>query len=70
MGDILFTAIHLCRYLNIPPSNALNIASNKFKRRLYYVEEIARKNRINMASSSFEELQRLWKNAKQQEKQV
>ena len=64
IGDLLFTIINFCCHLHVDPQIALNKASDKFMQRFQHVEEIARKNKINMALSPLTELQALWNSAK------
>ena len=64
IGDLLFTIINFCCHLNVDPQIALNKASDKFKQRFQHLEEIARKNNINMALSPLTELQALWNSTK------
>ncbi|MDR2098387.1 MAG: nucleoside triphosphate pyrophosphohydrolase, partial [Spirochaetaceae bacterium] len=39
LGDLLFSAVNLCRFLKVDPSAALNGANAKFTRRFKYVEK-------------------------------
>ena len=41
LGDLLFAAVNVCRFLDIEPENALNYTIEKFINRFEYIEETA-----------------------------
>jgi len=63
-GDILFSAINICRKLKVDPSIALDRTNRKFTSRFNYVEKEMAEKKLEMNSDSFEEMDRLWEEAK------
>ena len=67
LGDLLFAAVNLARFVSVDCENALTGATDKFIRRFAKVEELAgEKNRV-MESMTLEELDKLWDEAKSKE---
>ena len=66
LGDVLFSIINLARFLNINPEDALQKTNQKFITRFQYIEENTQKP---LNESSLEEMEVLWQEAKQNEKQ-
>lgn len=64
LGDLLFTAVNVSRFLKADPEVALGAATDKFISRFAGVEELARQAGQDMAALSPEELDRLWEQAK------
>ncbi len=64
LGDLLFSAVNVSRFLHTDAEQALTLASDKFIRRFSAVEELAAEQGIEMSSASLEELDRLWALAK------
>ncbi len=60
-GDILFAAVNLARWNNIDAEQALLRANRKFMSRFKKMEELATKD---LSEYSFEEYDKLWKQAK------
>ncbi len=67
LGDLLFSAVNVSRFLKTEAELSLNAATEKFIRRFTRVEELAKARGIDMASTSLEELDRLWDIAKTEE---
>lgn len=63
-GDLLFAVVNVLRFYKIDPEMALHDASIKFFNRFCVVERLANERGIDMPSSSLEELDRLWEEAK------
>ncbi|HHT37143.1 MAG: nucleoside triphosphate pyrophosphohydrolase [Candidatus Wallacebacter cryptica] len=64
MGDLFFSLVNICRFLNINPEQALNLTTDKFIRRFQYIEkEAARENR-ELNTMSLAEMDQLWEKAK------
>lgn len=61
-GDVLFSLINYARFLKVDPEMALEKINKKFKRRFEYIEENAPKPLKDM---SLQEMDELWKEAKQ-----
>ncbi len=68
MGDLLFAAVNLARFLKIDPEIALARANGKFTKRFRAMEAMARKQGGELASVPRDEMERLWDRAKAAEK--
>jgi len=68
LGDLLFTLVNLARHLQLDAASTLNSTNNKFKRRFAFIEQTLQKSGKPMESYSLDSLERLWQQAKQQEK--
>jgi XTP/dITP diphosphohydrolase/ATP diphosphatase len=66
LGDLLFTAVHLARHLNIDPEFALRGSNAKFRRRFAAMEREAG-DATALEALSAEELETLWERAKKTE---
>ncbi len=64
LGDVLFSAVNVARFLGVDSEEALTKASNKFLKRYLIVEELAKERNIDMKSTPIEELDKLWHEAK------
>ena len=64
LGDVLFSAVNVARFLHVDAEQALTGASNKFLRRYLLVEELAAKRGIDMKQTPIAELDKLWIEAK------
>lgn len=64
LGDLLFAVVNVARHLGIEPEAALRSAVAKFRRRFEHVEVLARERSIDLASSTLEQLDALWDEAK------
>lgn len=64
LGDILFSAVNVSRFIKTDAEEALTAASDKFLNRFSLVEELAAERGIDMKSSSLEVLDSLWDEAK------
>ena len=67
LGDVLFAATNIARFLEIDPEEALNSASNRFIKRFAFIEEEVKKNGYRMKDLTLEELDIFWEEAKKQE---
>ncbi|MDR2413895.1 MAG: nucleoside triphosphate pyrophosphohydrolase [Odoribacteraceae bacterium] len=66
-GDLLFSIINVARLHDVNPENALEIANKKFIRRFNHIEERARAAGRPLPGLSLEEMDALWKEAKELE---
>ncbi len=64
LGDLLFAAVNVSRFLRIDPEQALTGATEKFISRFAKVERMARQEGRDMAQMSLDELDELWERAK------
>ena len=70
IGDLLFAVVNLARYLKIDPEARLRAATDKFRRRFDRVTELLRERGIAAEQAGLEELDRLWDQAKREERSV
>jgi len=68
MGDLLFAAVNLARFLKIDPEIALKRANGKFSARFRAMEAMARQSGRELASIPRDEMEKFWDNAKLREK--
>lgn len=68
VGDLLFAAAKIARFLEIDPEDALNAASRKFQSRFAYVEETAIGQGKALNEMSLDQMMALWDEAKLNEK--
>jgi tetrapyrrole methylase family protein / MazG family protein len=67
LGDLLFAAVNLSRFLKIDPEIALKKANAKFSRRFRAMEGLARKNGREFKDLPREEMEAFWDTAKKSE---
>ena len=65
LGDLIFSAVNLCRYLNIDPSLALHRTNNKFTGRFGYVEKKMKEAGQNMEKGNLDMMDKYWNEAKE-----
>ena len=68
LGDFIFSVINAARLYKLNPDNALEKTNQKFIRRFNYVEDHSLKQGKNLKDMSLEEMDKLWNEAKLQEK--
>lgn len=64
LGDLLFAAVNVSRFVKADPEEVLTGATEKFISRFAKVEELARAQGRDMAQMSLSELDKLWEEAK------
>jgi ATP diphosphatase len=69
VGDLFFVLVNIARYLSLDPESALRKTNRKFKRRFQWMEERLRAGGRAPVQASMDELEALWQEAKQEEKQ-
>ncbi len=69
VGDLLFAVVNLGRHLEIDSETALRAANRKFERRFRRVEELLAQQGKEPASSTLDEMETAWSQAKAEEKQ-
>jgi tetrapyrrole methylase family protein/MazG family protein len=67
LGDLLFSAVNLCRRLGVEPSAALQRANAKFTRRFKHVEKRMKETRAEMNAGNLALMDGFWEEAKGQE---
>jgi tetrapyrrole methylase family protein/MazG family protein len=68
MGDLLFAAVNLARFLHVDPEIALKKANAKFSTRFRRMEDLAVKNGNALADVPREKMEEFWETAKRFEK--
>lgn len=69
MGDVLFCLVNLSRFMDIRAEDALARTVDRFLKRFAYIEATIREKGKTLAETSFEEMDALWDEAKQLERQ-
>jgi uncharacterized protein YabN with tetrapyrrole methylase and pyrophosphatase domain len=64
VGDLLFVAVNLARFLKIDPEIALKKTNSKFSRRFRTMERLAREQGTTLARVPRPQLESLWDQAK------
>lgn len=64
LGDVLFSAVNVSRFVDIDAEESLTASTDKFVSRFKTVEKLAAERGIDMKSSSLEALDKLWDEAK------
>lgn len=64
LGDLLFSAVNVSRFVKVDAEEALTRATDKFTTRFARVERMAEERGINMKETSIEELDKLWEESK------
>jgi uncharacterized protein YabN with tetrapyrrole methylase and pyrophosphatase domain len=70
LGDLLFSAVNLSRFLETDPGLALSKTNARFRSRFESVKQEARRKGLNMQTCSLRELDVLWDEVKSQERQA
>jgi len=70
VGDILFAAVNLARFLKMDPEIAMKKASGKFNRRFREMERMAREQGRTLAEVPRWKMEELWEEAKGRELKV
>lgn len=69
LGDFLFSVINAARLYKLNPDNALEMTNQKFIRRFNYIEEHSIRVGKPLTEMTLGEMDKLWNEAKQMEKQ-
>lgn len=64
IGDIFFSLVNLCRFLDVNAEKAVNAAANKFIDRFHYIREQLLKQGKSLSDASLEEMNQLWLQSK------
>jgi len=64
MGDVFFSLVNLCRFLDIEAEESLTQCVNRFAQRFNYIEKQLQEKGKSFAETSLEELDGIWKEAK------
>jgi len=63
-GDVLFSLVNLARFVKVNPEDTLRQAINRFVKRFQFIEQQAAKTGRTVGDLSFDEMNRLWEEAK------
>lgn len=69
MGDVLFSLVNLCRFMDLNAEDALARTVDRFLKRFAYIEATIREKGKTLEETSFEEMDSLWDEAKHLERQ-
>ena len=69
VGDLFFVLVNISRYLAVDPESALRNTNRKFRRRFQWMEHRLGEKGTSPENASMDELESLWQQAKQQERQ-
>jgi tetrapyrrole methylase family protein/MazG family protein len=68
IGDLLFMAVNLSRFLDIHPEDALERSLSKFGKRFRTMEDMAAKDERSLEEMNLDEMETYWQEAKKNEK--
>lgn len=63
-GDVLFSLVNLARFVKVNPEDTLRQAINRFVKRFQFIEQQAAQSGRAISDLSFDEMNRLWEEAK------
>jgi MazG family protein len=66
VGDLLFVAVNIARFLRIDPETALRKTNRKFASRFQHIEHRLREAGKDFSQSNLEEMERFWQEAKKE----
>ena len=69
IGDLIFAAVNLARYVDVDPEAALRGANAKFERRFSHIERRLAENGRQPGGAGLDEMEALWQEAKRLERQ-
>ena len=64
IGDLLFAATNIARYLQVEPEAALKLTNRKFRKRFAYIEKSLHERGQAFDQTSIDEMEVLWQEAK------
>jgi tetrapyrrole methylase family protein/MazG family protein len=67
VGDLLFVAVNIARFMGVDPETALGRSNRKFQRRFRYVESSIKKQGRELKNASLAEMDALWEESKAME---
>ena len=70
IGDLLFSIVNYARFVNVDAENALALTNKKFFNRFTSMEQMALTNGKALTDMNLEEMDELWNNIKQQNKDI
>ena len=70
VGDLLFTAVNIARYLRVDAESALRQTNRKFRRRFEWMERELKKAGKSPRESTLAEMDALWERSKEIEEEI
>jgi tetrapyrrole methylase family protein/MazG family protein len=67
LGDLLFSVVNLCRFLNVDGEQALTQTNAKFSRRFQEMERLIREDSCHLQDLSLDEMDQYWERAKERD---
>lgn len=67
LGDLLFSVVNICRYLQVDPAVALQRTNNKFVRRFKHVEQSMKAKGLPMDKEHISLMEQYWQEAKNED---
>lgn len=64
LGDLMFSLVNLCRYMEIDPQDALNATNDEFIRRFHIMQAALRGRGKELAQCTLDEMEAAWQAAK------
>lgn len=64
LGDLFFSVVNVCRFLDVDPEDAINHTTNKFIERFSHIEDCAKDLNKDLKDMSLNEMDYLWEQAK------
>ncbi|MNW70687.1 Nucleoside triphosphate pyrophosphohydrolase/pyrophosphatase MazG [compost metagenome] len=68
LGDLLFAATNIARFIGADPEEALTRTNRKFVSRFAYIEQQLLNRGTSVKESSLEVMEQLWQEAKAEER--
>ena len=69
-GDVLFALVNYARYVGIDPETALEKTNKKFIRRFQFIEDTAKREKLDLEEMTLEQMDVFWEQAKSEEKKA
>jgi MazG family protein len=64
VGDLFFSLINLCRYVDVDAAEALNVTNDEFIRRFHAVQDALAAEGVELADATLEQMEEKWQAAK------
>ena len=70
LGDLLFAVTNIARHLSVEPEAALKLTNRKFRRRFRHIEQGLKERARTLQEATLDEMEELWQEAKDADKQI
>ena len=68
VGDLIFACVNIARFLDVDGEEALNKTTNKFIKRIEFIEKESKKKGYNIEEMTLEEMNYFWEKSKTRQK--